>query len=143
MAKICSFHKTEAQWKTGTSKKTGKDYAFWSCSSKMPDGSFCQNEIIEGTVPNPTSAKEWEDSLSTDSTLWREQKAKETNVMMEMAKLKAKEYALEAAGRVVSALISRPDFEIAKSTFQLTLDYAKEFEKYLLPDSTASTPQVE
>lgn len=29
------------KWKEGVSKTTGKSYAFWSCPTKMPDGSWC------------------------------------------------------------------------------------------------------
>jgi hypothetical protein len=39
---VCGIHHTQAVWKTGVSRKTGKPYAFWSCPTKNPDGSFCQ-----------------------------------------------------------------------------------------------------
>ena len=39
---ICGIHQTQMLWKTGVSRKTGKPYAFWSCPTKNPDGSFCQ-----------------------------------------------------------------------------------------------------
>lgn len=38
----CSYHKSPMAWKTGISKKTGSEYAFWSCSQRMPDGSYCK-----------------------------------------------------------------------------------------------------
>jgi len=38
---ICGIHQTPMTWKTGVSKKTGKNYAFWSCNQRMQDGSFC------------------------------------------------------------------------------------------------------
>lgn len=37
----CGVHGTQMKWLTGTSKKTGKPYAFWSCPTKNADGSFC------------------------------------------------------------------------------------------------------
>jgi len=41
-APICSIHNRKMDWKTGVSKTSGKPYAFWSCSIKNPDGSWCQ-----------------------------------------------------------------------------------------------------
>ena len=38
----CPVHGTPLVWKAGTSKKTGKAYAFWSCPTKNADGSYCQ-----------------------------------------------------------------------------------------------------
>lgn len=38
---LCAIHNVEMNWKTGNSKSTGRPYAFWSCSEKMPDGSWC------------------------------------------------------------------------------------------------------
>lgn len=40
-APICGVHRVAMTWKTGVSKKTNKPYAFWSCSTKNADGSFC------------------------------------------------------------------------------------------------------
>jgi len=40
-APICPTHHVPLRWLTGESKKTGKPYAFYACSEKMPDGSFC------------------------------------------------------------------------------------------------------
>lgn len=48
MSQICGIHQTEMTWKTGSSKQTGKPYAFWSCAQKMPDGSWCNFK-----APNP------------------------------------------------------------------------------------------
>lgn len=41
IAPICGIHGVPMVWKTGVSKKTGKPYAFWSCSQRNADGSFC------------------------------------------------------------------------------------------------------
>lgn len=38
----CGIHKTQMKWLTGVSKKTGRPYAFWSCPTKNPDGSYCE-----------------------------------------------------------------------------------------------------
>lgn len=38
---VCQIHNTPMTWKTGVSKTTGKPYAFWSCSGKMPNGDWC------------------------------------------------------------------------------------------------------
>lgn len=38
---ICKYHGKPMTWKTGVSKKTNKPYAFWSCSEKLGDGSWC------------------------------------------------------------------------------------------------------
>lgn len=43
----CSIHGTPMTWKSGTSKKTGKPYAFWSCEQKLADGSFCNGKPME------------------------------------------------------------------------------------------------
>lgn len=40
-APTCGIHGTLMTWKTGTSKTTGKPYAFWSCSTKNANGSYC------------------------------------------------------------------------------------------------------
>lgn len=66
MSKICSYHNTEADWKEGISKKTGKGYAFWSCTQKMQDGSYCNNEIIDGQGVNPKTVAEFDNSLKDD-----------------------------------------------------------------------------
>ena len=42
---ICGIHNTPMQWKTGVSNKTNKPYAFWSCPTRNPDGSFCQYKV--------------------------------------------------------------------------------------------------
>lgn len=39
---ICGIHNIPMTWKTGVSKTTNKPYAFWACSEKMPDGSWCK-----------------------------------------------------------------------------------------------------
>ena len=41
-APTCGVHGTPMVWKTGISKSTGKPYAFWSCSTKNADGSYCK-----------------------------------------------------------------------------------------------------
>lgn len=38
---ICGIHNLPMTWKTGVSKTTNKPYAFWACSGKMPDGTWC------------------------------------------------------------------------------------------------------
>ena len=40
-APACGVHGTPMTWKTGVSKKTNKPYAFWSCSTRNADDSFC------------------------------------------------------------------------------------------------------
>ena len=37
----CGIHNIPMTWKVGVSKTSGKSYAFWACSGKMPDGSWC------------------------------------------------------------------------------------------------------
>jgi hypothetical protein len=44
---ICGIHKVPMTWKTGVSKSTNKPYAFWACSERMPDGSFCKYKPIK------------------------------------------------------------------------------------------------
>jgi len=46
-APMCSIHGTPMVWKSGQSKKTGKPYAFWSCETKLADGSFCNGKPME------------------------------------------------------------------------------------------------
>ena len=43
----CSVHGTPMKYLQGTSKKTGKPYAFWSCPQKLADGSFCNGKPLE------------------------------------------------------------------------------------------------
>jgi hypothetical protein len=38
---VCQIHQMPMTWKTGVSKTTNKPYAFWSCSGKMPNGTWC------------------------------------------------------------------------------------------------------
>ena len=38
----CGVHGTPMVWKTGIGKSSGKPYAFWSCSTKNADGSYCK-----------------------------------------------------------------------------------------------------
>jgi len=40
-APSCGIHGTPMTWKTGVSKGSGKPYAFWACSTKNADGTFC------------------------------------------------------------------------------------------------------
>lgn len=44
---ICGIHNIPMNWKTGISKTTGKPYAFWSCSGKMPDGGWCTFKVAK------------------------------------------------------------------------------------------------
>jgi hypothetical protein len=46
----CSIHGTPMEWKAGTSKKTGKPYAFYSCAQKLADGSYCNGKPMEEHV---------------------------------------------------------------------------------------------
>lgn len=39
---ICPDHKRDWVHRSGVSSKTGKPYAFWSCSGKTPEGKFCE-----------------------------------------------------------------------------------------------------
>lgn len=41
-APTCGVHGVPMTWKTGVSKTSGKPYAFWSCSTKNADGSYCR-----------------------------------------------------------------------------------------------------
>ena len=43
----CSVHGTPMKYLQGTSKRTGKPYAFWSCPNKLADGSFCNGKPLE------------------------------------------------------------------------------------------------
>jgi len=42
VAPTCGVHGTAMKWLEGTSKKTGKPYAFWTCPTKNADGSYCK-----------------------------------------------------------------------------------------------------
>ncbi len=42
---VCGIHNIPMTWKTGISKTTGKPYAFWACSGKMPDGGWCTFKV--------------------------------------------------------------------------------------------------
>lgn len=46
-APLCSIHGTPMKFLEGVSKKTGKPYSFWSCPSKLADGSFCNGKPLE------------------------------------------------------------------------------------------------
>ena len=39
---MCGIHNIPMTWKTGISKTTNKPYAFWACSGKMTDGTWCK-----------------------------------------------------------------------------------------------------
>lgn len=41
---MCGVHGTPMTWKTGTSKKTGRPYAFWSCP-QMNNGMYCDYKV--------------------------------------------------------------------------------------------------
>lgn len=41
----CSVHGATTKFLEGVSKKTGKPYAFWSCTAKNTDGSFCNAKL--------------------------------------------------------------------------------------------------
>ena len=42
--KTCDICYNPMEWKTGVSKKTNKPYAFWGCSTRNQDGSFCKGK---------------------------------------------------------------------------------------------------
>lgn len=44
---VCSSCGKEMTWKEGVSKKSGKSYAFWACSTKLADQTFCKGTAIE------------------------------------------------------------------------------------------------
>lgn len=44
-APMCNVHNVPMTYKSGTSKKTGRAYAFWGCSMKNQDGSYCNSKI--------------------------------------------------------------------------------------------------
>jgi hypothetical protein len=44
---VCGIHNIPMVWKTGISKATGKPYAFWACSGKMPDGGWCTFKVAK------------------------------------------------------------------------------------------------
>lgn len=43
----CSIHGTPMEYKEGISKKSNKPYAFWACSQKLADGSWCNGKPME------------------------------------------------------------------------------------------------
>jgi hypothetical protein len=49
-APVCPVHGCSMVWREGTSKKSGKAYAFWSCKQKNADGSWC-DEISAALGP--------------------------------------------------------------------------------------------
>lgn len=77
-APICGNHHEEMTWKTGTSKKTGKDYAFWSCGKKMPDGSWCDFKVPFGT-PGPSPERKFTQSLD-DSVKYEKDQEKDERI---------------------------------------------------------------
>jgi len=59
-APICGVHGQPMTWKTGISKSSGKPYAFWSCSIKNADGTYCKYSppkegFTQRVIPNPTN----------------------------------------------------------------------------------------
>lgn len=40
-APVCNLHNKPMVYKQGTSKTTGKPYAFWACNERLADGSYC------------------------------------------------------------------------------------------------------
>ncbi len=52
---VCPTHNVPFIFKSGVSKKTGQQYAFWSCPAKNMDGSFC-NSKPSATVQAPQVA---------------------------------------------------------------------------------------
>lgn len=41
----CQLCGAEMVWREGTSKSTGKPYAFWGCPTKNPDGTYCKGSV--------------------------------------------------------------------------------------------------
>lgn len=50
---MCERHQSEMKWKEGVGKTSGKPYAFWSCSQKEPDGSWCKWKPANTAPPTP------------------------------------------------------------------------------------------
>lgn len=70
---LCQNHHAPMKWKTGVSKKNHKPYAFWSCSQKMPDGSYCDYKPAWGT-PGPSAETKFVQELDNSTN---DEKAKE------------------------------------------------------------------
>ena len=75
---ICGNHNAPMKWKEGVSKKNGKEYAFWSCSMKMQDGSYCDYKTPWGT-PGPSPDTKFVQSLD-DSVKKEEAAAKDDKI---------------------------------------------------------------
>lgn len=45
---ICAIHHRPMVWREGVTKETGRHYAFWACTEKNPDGSFCKYKPAKG-----------------------------------------------------------------------------------------------
>jgi hypothetical protein len=45
---ICAIHHKPMAWREGITKQTGKHYAFWSCTERNSDGSFCKYRPEDG-----------------------------------------------------------------------------------------------
>ena len=45
---ICAIHKRPMVWREGENKQTGKHYAFWACTERNPEGSFCKYRPEKG-----------------------------------------------------------------------------------------------
>ena len=82
MSQICGIHQCEMKWKTGVSSKTGKNYAFWSCAQKMPDGSWCTFK-----APKPQgSVSQFSDQLNQSSSQTDQRKREDEITKTALAK---------------------------------------------------------
>lgn len=53
---LCSQHNTPLTWKEGTSKTTGRGYAFWACSTKNADGTWCKAKNTQAPIASSEQA---------------------------------------------------------------------------------------
>lgn len=113
---ICSVHKVESAWKTGTSKKTGKPYAFWACPVKEND-TYCKAEQIESNAPK----EEVREPLVEPKVDWD---AKDRQSMAQTA--------MKSASEIVAAMIAVGDKEAQTIPLESVRSMANEFYKELL-----------
>ena len=45
---ICAIHHKPMTWREGVTKETGRHYAFWTCTERNSDGSFCKYKPGKG-----------------------------------------------------------------------------------------------
>jgi hypothetical protein len=39
---VCQIHNIPMVWREGMNSQTRRNYAFWACPTRLPDGSFCK-----------------------------------------------------------------------------------------------------